>query len=168
MAPKTKKKPTPEELLVEIQGQEAAKTYEFEDYLPVIHALQQKGHSYADIAQYIKERLGIIASRGQVYRAYQIWLAEQARAEEGIAQMEDLVPPRDFEDEIAEKVEAKALNLIQMLDEQLSGAANEPWNDPEVIIHRASAIITERYEIEKAAEAEAAAADEKTAAKKGK
>ena len=168
MAPKQKKKPTPEELLVEVEGQQAAKTYEFEDYLPVIHALKQKGHSYSDIAEFIKERLGITASRGQVYRAYQIWLQEASLAEEGIAQQEDFGPAREFEDEIEEKVQAHAEDLIDSLREKFPDDPNEPWNDADVIIHRASAILTERREAEQAADAAAAEADEQLAAKKGK
>ena len=77
MAPKTKKKPSPEDLLVEVKGQSAAKTYEFEDYIQVIDELQRKEHSYSDIAEFLKDRVGISASRGQVYRALQLWRAKQ-------------------------------------------------------------------------------------------
>ncbi len=167
MTAKTKKKPTPEELLIEVQGQAAAKTYEFEDYLPVIHALQQKGHSYADIAEFIKDRLGISASRGQIYRAYQIWLADQSFTDEDVAEEERFTPPQTFEDEIAERVNQNAVQLIETLEEQTS-RSDEPWDDAAFIIHRAAEILTERREAELAAEQAAADSDKKLDAKKGK
>ncbi len=70
-----KKIPTPDELLAEVRGIEVAKTYPFDEYAPVIHELQQKGYSYAKIAEFLQERIGMKMSRGQVYRAYQLWLA---------------------------------------------------------------------------------------------
>jgi hypothetical protein len=165
---KAKRKPTPEELLVEVEGQGAAKTYEFEDYLSVIHALQQKGHSYADIAEYLKDRLGIIASRGQVYRAYQIWLQECSNADEGMEEQERNAPPVSIEDEYEENIHKNAVDLIAQLSEQYSEVSSEPWNDPESIIHRASKILMERREIEKASDDAAAEADKQLNSKKGK
>lgn len=85
MSAKSKKMPTPDELLAEVHGLPSAKTYAFDDYIEVIDALQKKDHSYADIAAFLKERLGFDATRGQVYRALNIWRAdrkaEQLRAE---------------------------------------------------------------------------------------
>ncbi len=74
--------PSPEELLSEVRGKKAARTYEFEDYIEVVDELQRKDYSYAKIAEFLAERLGIEVSRGQVYRAYQIWLEEKEREAE--------------------------------------------------------------------------------------
>ena len=46
MSPR-KKRPTPEQLLAEVKGKEAARTYEFEDYLEVVHELVQKEHRHS-------------------------------------------------------------------------------------------------------------------------
>jgi hypothetical protein len=81
MSAKSKKKPTPDELLLEVKGQKAAKTYEFDDYLPVVDELQKKDYSYAQIAEFLETRLGIKVSRGQVYRAYQMWLEAMEEVE---------------------------------------------------------------------------------------
>lgn len=59
MSAKSKKMPTPDELLAEINGQPDAKTYEFEDYLPAIDAMQRKNHSYAEIAQFFEGPAGL-------------------------------------------------------------------------------------------------------------
>lgn len=165
---RSKPKPTPEELLVEVQGQEAAKTYEFEDYLPVIHALQQKGHSYAEIAGFIKDRLGITASRGQVYRAYQIWLAESRLAEEGMAQEEHMMPPPSFQDEYEQRLQEAANELIEELRDRQSRGSNEPWHDPEALLARAHDTMEQERRIAEKAETEAAEADKQIEAKKGK
>jgi hypothetical protein len=45
MPAKSRKKPTPDELLAEVKGKESAKTYEFEDYLEVVDQLVQKDYS---------------------------------------------------------------------------------------------------------------------------
>lgn len=132
MSPK-KKVPTPDDLLAEVQGLEAAKTYAFEDYLPVIDVLKKKGHSYSDIASFIKERLGITASRGQVYRAYQIWLANLEPDPEGIQEVEEW----DDEDEVESELNTRAQSLIDSLKEDEARGAGEPWLDPEVLLKRA-------------------------------
>lgn len=83
-----KKKPSPGELLAEVKGRPAAKTYEFEDYVEVIDEMQRKDFSYAKIAKFLSERLEYPITRGQVYRAHQLWLEakrydeEQEREEE--------------------------------------------------------------------------------------
>ena len=168
MKSKLKKKPTPEELLVEVKGQEAAKTYEFEDYLPVVDALQKKGHSYADIAKIIQERLGITASRGQVYRAYQIWLEESRQAEEGIAQEERYAPEPTFQEEYEHRLYESAVALIDELRDRHAQGSNEPWTDPETLLGRAHGILAEERRLAEKAEAEAADADLLLEAKKGK
>jgi hypothetical protein len=83
MATKTKKKkPSPGELLAEVKGRPAAKTYEFEDYVEVIDEMQRKDFSYAKIAIFLSERLEYPITRGQVYRAHQLWLEAKRYAEE--------------------------------------------------------------------------------------
>jgi len=72
-----KKKPSPGELLAEVKGQPAVRTYEFDDYVEVIHEMQSKGFSYAKIAEFLTEKLGYAITRGQVYRAYQLWAQVQ-------------------------------------------------------------------------------------------
>ena len=168
MKTKAKKKPTPEELLVELEGQAAAKTYEFDDYLPVIDAMQRKGYSYAKIADFLKERLGITASRGQVYRAYQIWLQEATRAEEGMAYEEQFVPEPTPQEEYDEKLEKNARGLIARLQEEEVELDGAPWNEAHAILRRAVKILDDKQAVEMAADEAAAAADKQLDARKGK
>jgi len=158
---KSKKIPTPEELLTEIQGQPAAKAYAFADYLPVLHAMQQKGFSYADMSEFLKKRLGFVASRGQVYRAYQAWLEEQRQSGES-----DFEPEPTFQNEYDEKVYQRAQELIDELQERDN--ANEPWDSPRAILREAVRILEDRDASEKAAEEAAANADKLIESGKGK
>lgn len=99
MAPKAKKKkPSPDELLAEVRGRGPAKTYEFEDYIEVIHEMQDKNFSYAKIAEFLSERLGYSIARGQVYRAYQTWLEVRAEVEKEQAEAEHLASLDDRTD----------------------------------------------------------------------
>ena len=82
MPPKTKKKPSPEQLLAEVKGLKPAKTYAFDDYVEVIDELHRKDYSYADIAKTLSEKLGIPVARGQAYRAHMLWKADVRRIEE--------------------------------------------------------------------------------------
>lgn len=162
---KPKKKPTPDELLAEVHGIEAAKTYPFEDYLQVVHALQQKDYSYAKIAEFLKDRLGFNVSRGQVYRAYQQWLAaQQDTIEEESGHSEEPT----FEDEYEEILEQNANALIEELREQEANGVGEPWNDPYSIVKRAAAILDKEVADAKSAEEAAAAADRALEEKGGK
>jgi hypothetical protein len=95
-----KKKPSPAELLAEVRGRGPAKTYEFEDYIEVVQEMQAKNFSYANIAQFLSERLGYTITRGQVYRAYQTWLEgmkEAEREQEEQEQVESMLNRRDFD-----------------------------------------------------------------------
>ena len=167
MKNKLKKKPSPEDLLAEVQGQQPTKTYEFEDYLPVIHALQQKGYSYAGIAEYIKERLGFIASRGQVYRAYQSWLAEQSRMAETAFEEQPDAKPKTDQEEYDERLRESAVRLIESMQiERDRPGGIAPWDEPDDIIVEAAAIITERHKAEVASENAASEADKQIEAKK--
>jgi hypothetical protein len=86
MNPKNKARtPSPRELLAEVKSRPAARTYAFEDYLEVIHELKMKGESYAEIADFLAKRLGMEIKRGQVYRAYQLWLEDRAGQEQPAA-----------------------------------------------------------------------------------
>ncbi len=76
-----KRKPSPEELLAEVKGLKPASTYEFDEYLDVVNELKNKDHSYADIAEFLTEKLGIAVTRGQVYRAHMMWLEMQEEME---------------------------------------------------------------------------------------
>jgi len=104
MTAKSKKnKPSPEELLSEVKGRPRDKTYEFEDYVEVIHEMKSKDFSYARIAAYLSERLGYDITRGQVYRAYQLWCEmkdEEAREEaERKREAEEAAMPTGDEDD---------------------------------------------------------------------
>jgi hypothetical protein len=157
--PPKKKRLTPEELLVQIQGEEAAKTYEFEDYLPVIHVLYtEKGHSYSDIAKFVEERLGITASRGQVYRAYQMWLAKKNETDADRASAEAYDESRP---EYEVRVDEEANKLLDFLSDEFAGRGNAPWDDHEIIVARAAEILVARQQAADAAEVEAGEADEK-------
>ena len=88
--------PSPTELLNEVRKQPVARTYAFEDYLESVHELKSKGHSYAAIASFLGKRLGIAVSRGQVYRAYQLWLARRrTRAARQASRARPVPSPRD-------------------------------------------------------------------------
>ena len=124
--------------------------------------------SYADIAKFIQERLGITASRGQVYRAYQIWLEESRQAEEGIAQEERYAPEPTFQEEYEHRLYESAVALIDELRDRHAQGSNEPWTDPETLLGRAHGILAEERRLAEKAEAEAADADLLLEAKKGK
>lgn len=172
MSPR-KKIPSPDELLSEVQGIESSKRYPFEDYMSVVHQLQQKDYSYAKIAAFLKERLGFEVSRGQVYRAYQIWLEEarlaDERAREGEEQArmaEAFLPPPSLHDEYDQRLQEEADELMQRLREQEERGGNEPWNDAEAILARAYHTMVARREAAEAAEKAAAEADEQLESKK--
>ncbi len=99
MAPKTKKPPTPDELLAEVRGRGAAKTYAFQDYIEVVDHMNSNGYSYAKIAEFLTEKLGYGISRGQVYRAHQIWLEDMAERAQVAAEDPDLPGDVEAEDE---------------------------------------------------------------------
>lgn len=164
MSAKSKRKPSPEDLLAEVRGIESAKTYEFEEYLEVVHELQQKDYSYAKIAEFLKERLGIEVSRGQVYRAYQMWLEERSAVEE--QEFADAQPPDDFQDRFDRELEERAKQLIEEMQEQEAHSGGEPWNDAELILGRAHAILKAQREERERAEHEAEAADRRLEEKK--
>lgn len=51
-------------------------------YIEAIRKLHARGHSYADMAVFLNEKLAAVLggkkiTRGQVYRVYQQWLEEQ-------------------------------------------------------------------------------------------
>jgi len=106
---KKKKRPSPDELLAEIRGKAPAKTYAFGDYMEAIDAMQKKGFSYAKTAEFLSERLGYPITRGQVYRAYQLWLEVQRQHEEDQARNESLAKqsPFDFDPEEYEQEKAE-------------------------------------------------------------
>ena len=101
MSPKNKRKPSPKELLEEVRTFKPARTYEFDEYLDVVHELKNKDHSYADIAAFLTEKLGIAITRGQVYRAHMLWLELQ----EEIKRRDD-EERRQSEEEARDEVQA--------------------------------------------------------------
>lgn len=84
MAPK-KKVPTPEELLEEVSGKSAAKTYPFDEYMGAVDVMQKKGYSYAEIAKFLAERLGQNITKGQVYRGLTLWREDQEAVDRIVA-----------------------------------------------------------------------------------
>jgi hypothetical protein len=115
-----RKFPTPEQLLLEVQGKGAAKTYEFDEYIEVVDELHRKDYSFADIADYLEKRLGISVNRGQVYRAHRIWLNEKSRAEldalEAMENEEDQEEGAEIGSAYAEVTEGAAHEIIGLLD----------------------------------------------------
>ena len=151
-------------MLAEITGQQAPKTYAFEDYLPVAHEMQEKGFSYADIAKFLGERLSMTISRGQIYRAYQIWLTDRDEAAEHdeIGRRDD-GEPYTIDDEIQEKLTENAREVIDMLTQR---ASNAPYDDPHSILTTAVNTLEQEYAAAAKAEADADAADKQRAALK--
>jgi hypothetical protein len=166
MAPrKSTRKPSPDALLAEVKGFAASKTYEFEDYLPVVHELQTKGFSYADIAAFLEKKLGITVARGQVYRAYRRWLEDQQRAVEEAAEMaerEANEPPEENGDVhgLDKMLHDGAIEVLNLLEE--INPKSKPPCLHEGILARAS-IMLER---ERADDQAAASSDEKLRAEK--
>ena len=59
-----------------------ARDFPVEDYIEAILKLHARGHSYADMAAFLNEKLAAVLgrkkiTRGQVYRVYQQWLEQQ-------------------------------------------------------------------------------------------
>lgn len=154
MKSKTKKKPTPHELLAEVKGKGEAKTYQFEDYIEVIDEMQKKDYSYAQIAQFLQDRLGIAVNRGQVYRAYQLWLEfkeqeerERAEAEEEARRQGYLDEEPPSEEELKERAIASAAgDVIRYVADTYSGE-KKPGTVLE-IIERARLILDENARAE--------------------
>ena len=169
MSPR-KKKPTPDELLAEVKGKEPAKTYEFEDYIEVVHELVQKEYSYAKIAAFLVEKLGMEISRGQVYRAYQIWLQAQQYAEDQERQAEEY--ECELVEDGSEPVFVQQMNafrreaaneILQRLKEKFREELNQFPVTSEDILRTALQTIEET----RRDEAEAEEADRKKEAEKG-
>jgi len=99
---KSKKKPSPAELLAEVKGQKPAKTYEFDDYLEVVDELKRKENSYADIATFLAQKLGISVTRGQVYRAHCMWLEVKEQVEREEAEARHYADMEEREPELPE------------------------------------------------------------------
>ena len=85
MAPKKNLIPTPEQLLEEIEGKPSAKQHALDEYMEAVHAVKQKGYSYAYISEFLSERLGGKFSKGQVFRYYKQWLKVQNSIDEAVA-----------------------------------------------------------------------------------
>ncbi len=119
MAPRKSKVPTPEELLEEVSGKSAAKTYPFEDYMQAVHVMKtDKGYSFAEIAEYLSGRLGGEFTKGQVYRGYQLWLDRKEQEEHEEAEYQAMRPPPDdddWTDARNAKIEALADKAADML-----------------------------------------------------
>lgn len=118
MAPKTqkpKKKPTPSEFLANVRGESRAKTYEFDDYIEAVDELiERKGYSYADVAAYLAEKLGIAVTRGQVYRAHGLWtkMKEEDEEERRNSAMADEEGFRSPEEEEQQKLMNQAATKV--------------------------------------------------------
>ena len=131
MATKSKKKPSPADLLAEVKGQKPAKTYEFDDYIEVVDELHRKDYSYADIAKFLAERLGISVTRGQVYRAHNLWLEDkeaQAEAEaeaQRFADEEGTEPPETMDEGAVAMNRAAGAVLKFLLGEYPDGSLPE-------------------------------------------
>jgi hypothetical protein len=142
--------PSARELLAEVKSRPASKTYAFEDYLEVVHELKTKGESYADIAAFLAKRLGIEIKRGQVYRAYQLWLGEgagkaQPAAESRVRKAPDRPAP---EEELTPRSEARAVDqLVSILDEKFSRGLPH-----RALLRRALGVIEEREARERTAQ----------------
>ena len=121
MAPKKSKVPTPEELLEEVSGKSAAKTYPFDEYMQAVHLMQtEKGYSFAQIADFLSERLGGKFTKGQVYRGYQMWLVRRAEEENDRPAFDPEEPPSSFDDGEADRqnwIEEKGDRLEEFLEE---------------------------------------------------
>jgi len=174
--PTRKRKPSPAQLLAEVKGKEPAKTYEFEDYLQVIHELVEKDYSYAKIAAFLAGKLGMEISRGQVYRAYQIWSDEQERSAEEARQAEEYLiqqaedgPEPDVEDgpDDADKMNAfwdrAAADIRTYLKKKYAKECKDLGLPEEFVLRRA----LEPYEQARRDEAEAEEADRQKEAAKG-
>jgi hypothetical protein len=142
--------PSARQLLAEVRSRPAAKTYAFEDYLEVIHELKTKGESYADIAGFLAKRLGIEIKRGQVYRAYQLWLEGGAGKAQPAAESRARKAPDkpDSEEELTPKSEALAVDqLVSILDERFSSGLPH-----RALLRRALGVIEEREARERMAQ----------------
>ena len=146
------KTPSPRELLAEVKSRPAARTYAFEDYLEVIHELKTKGDSYADIAGFLAKRLGMEIKRGQVYRAYQLWLGDRMGHGQPTAdgrEHEERSEPVS-EEESTPKAEARAVEqLVSILDGKFSKGLSH-----RLLLRRALGVIEEREEYERLAQQE--------------
>ena len=170
MSAKSKKKPTPEELLAEVKGKESAKTYEFWDYIEVVDELVKKDYSYAKIAEFLADKLGIEINRGQVYRAYQMWLAEQQRVEEEARHAEEYEHERadkgaepDFVQQMNAFRREAADEILQRLKEKFREELNQFPVTSEDILRTALQTIEES----RRDDAEAEEADRKKEVEKG-
>jgi hypothetical protein len=142
--------PSPRELLTEVKSRPAAKTYPFEDYLEAIHELKTKGESYAGIAGFLAKRLGMEIKRGQVYRAYQLWLGEEAGKAAPAAESRVRKAPerRASEEELTPRTEAQAVDqLVSILDEKFSRGLPH-----RALLRRALGVIEEREAHERMAQ----------------
>lgn len=115
MVTRSKKRPSPIQLLAEVQGVKPAKTYEFDDYLEVVHELKGKDYSYADIAKFLADKLGISVTRGQVYRAHGLWLEVRHEAEKQ-AEEEAYLRSLDAENDVV--VDTDTEELAQRLQNE--------------------------------------------------
>lgn len=66
--------PAPHELLAKAKGLVSPKKFDLSEYFEVMHELRSKELSYAEIAAWMTENLGVDVQRGQVYRVYNNWL----------------------------------------------------------------------------------------------
>ena len=71
------KAPTPKKLLREAMAEPSMHARSLGAYGQVIDTLSEKGYSYAQIANWLSDRLKGEIKRGQVYYVHQNWLEEQ-------------------------------------------------------------------------------------------
>jgi hypothetical protein len=153
MTAKSKKIPTPDEVLAEVLGKQPEKTYPFEDYLPAVHQMQNKGFSYAKIADFLGERLEMKISRGQIYRAYQTWLIN--RSDEPDEREPDMPEDRDEYEEML----AEAVRELRQKAEERFQAPHYPENFGDDVICAAADRIRAVHEQQQADERAAEEAD---------
>jgi hypothetical protein len=153
MASSKRNRPTPEELLVEVKGKNAAKTYEFDEYIDVIDELHRKDYSFADIAEFLGTRLGISVNRGQVYRAHRMWLNEKNRAELNALEAMENLEDEEVGSEIGsanggdvEKVSHEVIGLIEVY------IKTHPRTDFSKVFERAASLLQSKKVDEDAAD----------------
>lgn len=156
MTAKSKKIPSPDEVLAEVLGKQPEKTYPFEDYLQAVHEMQNKGFSYAKIADFLGERLQMKISRGQIYRAYQTWLLTRSDEpdERGLEIPED-------RDEYGEMLSEAVQELRQKAEEWFQ-APHYPEDFGDDVICAAADQIRAAHEQQQADERAAEEADKLT------
>ena len=98
--------PAPHELLAKAKGIQRPKKLDLSDYVETMRELRNKDMSYADVAQWFSENLGMEVQRGQIYRIYNNWLQllehikqeEAEAAEAALCDGEDVPESPDDDD----------------------------------------------------------------------